>query len=477
MVNRWKVWGLVAVLALVAVSCDWKHYRGGPSLTGVSTDSGMTVANVGNLVERWRGSGAPITGFQNPTTIGERIYFTEGVYDARGVTNCGGAPKTCAPMWTTPALNGPAPSTETATTQYVSGQSSNGAAVPTFAAFDSTGTTNCAGAPKVCTPLWTARSTGYPAVGTGDEIRGLTAPLVYGGRVFVGDLGSVYAIDANGTTNCSGTPKVCTPLWRMTAGGPGGPSGSINGIAAAGPIGADQGTVFVYGAHNVNSGFVGGVYAYDAAGVEGCAAGAGTTTLCQPKWRGNFGLGVVAFYNAMTSMVITGGVVYAVVAHTRQVFAFDEAGTIGCSGSPKVCQPLWTATLPSAVDLTSTQVLLAVAGGRLYVPIDAGVIVYDALGSTNCAGVPKTCTPIGSFPYPSAVGTSGGVTIANGVAYAATKDGLWAFDANLSTGCTGAPAVCTSLWHVLAATSVGAPAIDRQRIHVVSNGVLVTFTL
>ena len=27
------------------------------------------------------------------------------------------------------------------------------------------------------------------------------------------DLPALYAFDANGVTNCSGTPKVCQPLW------------------------------------------------------------------------------------------------------------------------------------------------------------------------------------------------------------------------------------------------------------------------
>ena len=32
--------------------------------------------------------------------------------------------------------------------------------------------------------------------------------------MYVGDLSSlVYAFDALGQTNCSGTPKVCQPLW------------------------------------------------------------------------------------------------------------------------------------------------------------------------------------------------------------------------------------------------------------------------
>ena len=39
------------------------------------------------------------------------------------------------------------------------------------------------------------------------------APVVADGRVFVADGSHLKVFDANGTTACSGTPKVCTPLW------------------------------------------------------------------------------------------------------------------------------------------------------------------------------------------------------------------------------------------------------------------------
>ena len=31
-------------------------------------------------------------------------------------------------------------------------------------------------------------------------------------------LGKLYAFDAAGTVNCSGTPKTCAPLWAATTG-------------------------------------------------------------------------------------------------------------------------------------------------------------------------------------------------------------------------------------------------------------------
>lgn len=77
-------------------------------------------------------------------------------------------------------------------------------------AFDAAGTTNCSGTPEVCTPLWSAT--------TGNEIV-LSSPAVANGVVYIGsEDAKVYAFDAAGTINWSGTPKVCTPLWSATTG-------------------------------------------------------------------------------------------------------------------------------------------------------------------------------------------------------------------------------------------------------------------
>src|SRR5205807_4585203 len=77
-------------------------------------------------------------------------------------------------------------------------------------AFSAAGTTNCSGTPKTCTPLWTAA--------TGNAI--YSAPAVAGGVVYVGSLDNkLYAFSAAGTTNCSGSPKTCTPLWTAAAAG------------------------------------------------------------------------------------------------------------------------------------------------------------------------------------------------------------------------------------------------------------------
>jgi hypothetical protein len=83
-----------------------------------------------------------------------------------------------------------------------------------LAAYDAAGTTNCSGTPKTCQPLWTA-ATFYP--------QGPSPPTVANGVVYVssGECSqqceitdsALEAFDAAGTTNCSGVPKTCQPLW------------------------------------------------------------------------------------------------------------------------------------------------------------------------------------------------------------------------------------------------------------------------
>src|SRR5439155_25819740 len=61
------------------------------------------------------------------------------------------------------------------------------------------GTTNCSGTPKTCKPLWTGR--------TGFLIDG-SSPVVAGGVVYVAsEEDKLYAFSAAGTTGCSRRPE------------------------------------------------------------------------------------------------------------------------------------------------------------------------------------------------------------------------------------------------------------------------------
>ena len=76
-------------------------------------------------------------------------------------------------------------------------------------AFDAAGVAGCAGAPKVCAPLWTAPTGSVSS----------SSPTVVDGVVYVGSSnGNLYAFDASGVSGCAGAPKVCAPLWTAPAG-------------------------------------------------------------------------------------------------------------------------------------------------------------------------------------------------------------------------------------------------------------------
>src|SRR6059058_3549616 len=124
--------------------------------------------------------------------------------------------------------------------------------------------------------------------------------------------------------------------------------------------------------------FDGKFYAFDAAGKTGCS---GTPATCAPLWTATTGAEV------SSSPAVVNGVVY--IGSTQpdnKLYAFDAAGETGCSGTPKTCAPLWTATTGGAVNSSP-----AVVNGVVYVGSDDNKLyALDAAGNTNCLGTPKT---------------------------------------------------------------------------------------
>jgi len=158
-------------------------------------------------------------------TVSYRLFS----FSAAGTTNCFKTPNpvnpnilddVCAPLWFggIPGAGNTAPAIANGVV-YVS--------VPTFnifqsdgsllVAFDATAVRNCffSGSEKWCSPLWTAKL----PLGT---FQGSWSPAVANGVVYVTDqwyvdyfygVAGVHAFDATGISNCSGTPKTCSPLW------------------------------------------------------------------------------------------------------------------------------------------------------------------------------------------------------------------------------------------------------------------------
>jgi hypothetical protein len=368
-------------------------------------------------------------------------------------------------------------------------------------AYDATGNTGCSGSPTSCAPLWTA------AAGAGGN--DLT---VANGVAYVNGNYGLYAFDAAGSKNCGGSPKVCSPLWQ-TATGPGsGPALVANGVVyvtgfgdggalqnggayilaydAAGKkncggspvtcaplwttIGAPSGVRGSYGTVAASNGLVyvvvnGTLYAFDANGSKGCS---GTPVVCQPLWSAA-GVGLV-----YSTPSVGAGRVF-VTSWNAKVYAFDAAGKSGCSGTPKKCNPLWTAQTTASIGGTA-----AIANGIVYVVNETGVLnTYDAAGTNGCTGSPKTCAPLFSHtPNGSGGGTASSPAVANGVVYSTAADGtVVAIDASGNTGCSGTPKTCSALFTVNNPYIAGdvAPAIVNSVLYfnVSGNGTIYAYTL
>jgi hypothetical protein len=321
-------------------------------------------------------------------------------------------------------------------------------------AFDAAGTTNCSGSPKVCTPLWTA-DLGFPQNSAPTVANGVVYVTTGGEFCYVGCgwlAATTYAFDAAGTSNCSGSPKLCTPLWTASSG-----SGAVSSPAVA------NGVVYVTASL---------LYAFDAAGTTNCS---GTPKICRPLWT-------ASGWSAGASAAVANGVVYVASQDrdpVRRLRAFDAAGTTNCSGSPKVCTPLWTAAVGYQGDAITAP---AIANGVVYFSEARGgggdglLSAFDAAGTTKCSGSPKVCTPLWTAAQPGWGASS--PAVANGVVYATYWRanglldgfaGIRAYDAAGTINCSGTPKTCAPLWNVVAhgpgVSSVSSPVIANGAVY------------
>jgi outer membrane protein assembly factor BamB len=197
-----------------------------------------------------------------------------------------------------------------------------------------------------------------------------SSPAVANGVVYVGsDDHNLYAFDATGNTNCSGSPKTCSPLWTAPTGG-----SVVSSPAVA------NGVVYVGSADNK-------LYAFDAAGNTNCS---GSPTTCQPLWTATT-VGPV-----FSSPAVANGVVYVGSNDTR-LYAFDAAGVTNCSGSPTTCEPLFFAFTGAPVGVSSP----AVANGVVYIGSE-----YHKLWAFGLEKIP----PATSVVQPSNGATLSGTT-------------------------------------------------------------------
>ena len=438
---------LLTALGIGFASCDWPMFRYDTAHTGYNnTESAIGVSNVGTLVQKWSfhtGLIGPSSFFASSPAVANGVVYVDdadnGLLDAVNAT-------TGALLWRA-GIQGGADSSGQGDSPVVANgvvytmgnvdiRLPDGTSGPDniLYAFDAAGTTNCSATPigKVCNPLWqynvggTASpvnvANGVLFVGTDgslDETTGAlyainatsgsllwsgqyglsnefeSSPAVANGVVYVGtDDNEMAAFDANGVTNCSGTPTICAPLWAAVTG--------ANGSVSASPAVAN-GVVYV------GSGD-GNLYAYDANGVTNCT---GSPKVCDPLWTGPTGS-----FIAFSSPAVAKGVVY-VGAENGKFYAFDANGVTNCSGTPTTCSPQWTATTGSYIFSSP-----AVANGVVYAgSLDQKLYAFDASGTADCAGTPKTCTALWMVSTNSEVIAS--PVVANGNVYFTNEGNLF----------------------------------------------------
>jgi outer membrane protein assembly factor BamB len=180
---------------------------------------------------------------------------------------------------------------------------------------------------------------------------------------------------------------------------------------------------------------------------------------------------------------VINGVVY-VGSNDGNLYAFDAAGA-GCTGSPKTCAPLWTAPTGSPVyssPAVANGVVYVSSGNPLTTTLSGGdpaakLYAFDATGA-NCAGTPKTCSPLWTGIPTGGFGLGTSPAVANGVVYVGSVSCacsnfvsfpvsfLDAFDAT-GTGCLGTPKTCAPLWS--SAETIGfmdnSPAVSNGTVY------------
>jgi hypothetical protein len=409
----------VAIVASVLLaSCQWAMYGGGPGRTGWNTaESTVGVGNVAQLQPAWT---APVLLAEPFVVAGNLLYASVDVgqpnavvevFDALGAAGCAGTPKACAPLWYA----------------VVPGTSGAGGASPlvdhgtlfitwngTVYAFDATGTVGCGGTPKTCAPLWSAPGhAGHLLVDHGMLFAFTDDPTAT----------DIVGYDATGTNGCAGSPKVCAPVWHGTVSGctfalSCSPTGAL--MAANGRLFVQVSTVDPYGD------FQSGQAWFDENGVTGCSGspphcvatiGSGGLVAIGPvgthgsivstyQTIGDQGSAAIVVVTDPTSQLLwdqvvqtappgnnassaigkaaaEGSTVFLPTGSGVQAWAVDQPATCTRLTTAPPCQPLWRTAGPA--------IELSVANGVLY--DDAGR-AYDASGTVNCSGTPKTCTPI-----------------------------------------------------------------------------------
>jgi hypothetical protein len=267
-----------------------------------------------------------------------------------------------------------------------------------------------------CEPLWTAV--------LGDAAHPY-APVVANHEVYVATSGTgiLYAFDAQGNTNCSGTPKVCQPLWfQIVTKIYGAPvvdstptSGTGNVYVTAKFQGLNRIMAFAFWGGTVYKGpslpgttFSGPAMSNARLVVSSWNSSTQAASLLALDlsdgsllWQ-SIGLGG----SAPPSSPATTGSLALVASSPGRLYAFAFAS---CTVSP--CQPKWrTQAEGPGASLPPT-----IANGVAYLAANGSGIehayAFSLAGTTSCSGTPTVCAPLWTSDGQQPVGSDGGITI------------------------------------------------------------------
>ncbi len=434
------------MVTIVLTGCSWPQFGHDAAHSGANpSESTLTIGNVGALTQAWSATNGPIP--STPVTADGLVYVGAAnsifAYDATGTAGCSGTPKICTPKWRSGNLAGAIIGSPAVVNGVVY---ATGVAEKLYA-FDARGGVCNTRVPPGCAPIWTAVLGG----------EAFSAPTVANGLVYVTSINGfsqqLAVFDAAGSNGCSGTPKVCVSLWTASVAIAGSPN-----AARGAPAVADR-RVYMTVSRAATVGNTGdpiSVAAYDAFGEVGCT---GSPKLCAPLWQSS------ALNDPVSSPSIDHGVLYAF--DDNELVALDATGTTNCAGTPKICTPLWTSTARGAFPLETAGI--AVTGGVVYAGTagttpgaPVGVAAFDANGITGCSGVPKVCAPL----WTTLRGSETAPAIANGVVYVTDKDGIAAVDAHGNVNCSGVPKVCLPVWSAAGPFSASSASVVNGRVYV-----------
>ena len=282
-------------------------------------------------------------------------------YDAAGVNGCGGTPRICSPV--VHIVPG---------TEFLGGLRWAGNAIHVMGSVGSsrTGFHAWQFAYEPDGNLRWQADLGVSSIPYG------VGSVAEGGVLFViGHSVRASAYDLAGVTGCSGTPKTCVPMWYYDGGG-----------------------AMMARASQFFTAFQGHLGSYDARGVNGCS---GTPKVCEPQWSTS---------GLPGPSVVDGD--HAFVMHKEGTDVYSLGGT-GCSGIPRVCSPLWS-NAPTGQPYTITGASIAggviytttflCPGGNCSGTPEVRVDAHSASGNVGCSGTPRVCTPLWTAAFPFAVG-------------------------------------------------------------------------